>query len=318
MDDEMNVSLGAELELERRLDRYAQVRLSPSPASVARMRARVMREARLGFAEAAQARSLALAHGATSARGLGGERRVLRRVGGLLAAACLTLGVAAGTMAASQAGGPLYGPRIGLEGLMLPSDPAARAAAEIGRLEARVAEFIAAAGHGDQPAVAAALDAYQAIAEEALSGAGANAAVLATLQIALDRHIEILQAVVGQVPEQARPAIERNIERASDRNQVVLDRIDAATPGPPPRPGVPGGTPVDQKTPKPDRTPTPDPTAKPGKTPKPTPEPVVIPTDDPGPPATPTARPTPPAGPPSERPDRTPPARGNDVGTRAP
>jgi hypothetical protein len=88
-------------------------------------------------------------------------------------------------MAASQAGGPLYGPRIGLEGLLLPSDPAARAGAEVVRLEARLAEFAAATAGGDPGGAAAALDAYQAIAEEALAWAGAHAELLETLRVAL-------------------------------------------------------------------------------------------------------------------------------------
>jgi hypothetical protein len=304
MDDDMNVSLGAQLELERRLDRYGQVRLSPSPAAVARMRARVMREARLGFAEAAETRKRALVGGD---RRVHARRRALRRAGGLLAAACLTLGLAAGTMAASQAGGPLYGPRLGLEALMLPTDPTARADAEVVRLEARVADFVAAAGKGDHGAVAAALDAYQAIAEEALAAAGTDAAALETLRIALDRHVAVLEAVADRVPSQARPAIERNIERANDRNEIVLDRIEAATPKPRPVLPVP---PVDDRTPRPDWTPAPASTQKPEKTPKP----AVVPTAQPEPVAEPTPRPTPQGGPPTERPGRTPPAPVNGSG----
>ncbi len=301
----MNVSLGAQLELERRLDRYGQVRLSPSPAAVARMRARVMREARLGFAEAAETRTLALVGDDRRVRA---RRHAARRAGGLLAAACLTLGLAAGTMAASQAGGPLYGPRLGLEALMLPADPTARADAEVVRLEARVADFVSAAGKGDHGAVAAALDAYQAIAEEALAAAGTDAAALETLRVALDRHLTVLEAVADKVPSQARPAIERNIERANDRNEIVLDRIEAATPKP--RPVVPVA-PVDDRTPRPERTPAPASTQKPEKTPKP----AVVPTAQPEPVAEPTPKPTPKGGPPTERPGRTPPPHGNGSGS---
>jgi hypothetical protein len=316
MDDQMNVSLGADLELERRLDRYAEVRLSPSAASVARMRARVMREARLGFAEAAEATTLAIAHGTRAAGRSGSRRRALRRAGGLLAAASLTLAVAAGTMAASQAGGLLYGQRIGIEGLLLPSDPMARADAEVVRLEARLAEVAAAAGRGDQGAVAAALDAYQAIAEEALAAAGAHVQILEALRVALARHVAVLEAVAATVPEQARAALERNIDRATDRNEAVVERIDAARHRP--GPVAPAAPPADQRTGPPDRTPAPDRTGKPERTAPPAPAPAVVPTQAIDPTAEPTPRPTPKGAPPTERPGRTPPPDADRSGQGAP
>ena len=316
MGDEMNVSLGAELELERRLGRYAEVRLSPSAAAVARMRARVMREARLGFAEAADARNIASASAAMA----GGRRGGLRRAGGLLAAASLTLAVAAGAMAASQAGGPLYGPRIALEELTLPSDPLARAEAEVDRLEARLDEVLVAAKSGDHGAIAAALQAYQSIAEEALAGAGFDAGVLEALRVALDRHVAVLEAVAAKVPEQARAAIERNIDRASDRSEIVLDRIDAMAPRPGTGPVSPAAPPTGERPPRPEGSPTPNQTAKPEKTPRPTPDPptTVAPAPTAEPVAEPAPQPTPKRVPPSERPGRTPPADGDRSGHGAP
>ena len=312
----MNASLGAELELERRLDRYAEVRLSPSAASVARIRARVMREARLGFAEAARTGTPAIARpgvgGAPSVTG----RHALRRAASLLVAASLSLGLAAGTMAASQAGGPLYGPRIGLEGLLLPSDPAARAGAEVARLEARLAEFAAATASGDLGGAGAALDAYQAIAEEALAWAGAHAELLETLRVALARHVGILEALAATVPVPARAAIERNIVRATDRNETVLERLDAARPRR--GSGAPAAPSVDDRTPRPDRTTAPSKSAKPDRIATPAPEPAAVPTQATDPTPEPTPRPTPKAGPPTERPGRTPPAEVDSPGQGAP
>jgi len=310
----MNVSLGAELELERRLDRYAEVRLSPSVASVARIRARVMREARLGFAEAARTGMPATAGPVAGAPSVTG-RHALRRAASLLVAASLSLGLAAGTMAASQAGGPFYGPRIGLEGLLLPSDPAARAGAEVVRLEARLAEFAAATASGDLGGAAAALDAYQAIAEEALAGAGAHAELLETLRVALARHVGILEALAATLPAPARAAIERNIVRATDRNETVLERLDAARPRP--GSGAPAAPPVDDRTPRPERTPAPAKSTKPDRIATPAPEPAAVPTQATDPTAEPTPRPTPKASS-TERPGRTPPAEVESPGQGAP
>lgn len=308
MDDEMNGSLGAQLEMERRLERYAEVRLGPSPVAVARMRARIMREARLGFAEAA-ARSSAKPAPVT---GSSGQRLVLRRTGALVAAACLTLGLAAGTMAASQAGGPLYGPRVALEELTLPSDPEARAAAEVVRLDSRLAEFVAAAKSRDAAGIAAALDAYQAIAEAAVAAAGTNPAALETLKVALGKHVMVLEAVAAQVPEQARGPIEQSIERADNRTHGLLDRLEATTPGPASE--RPVAAPAAERTPKPDTTQAPTASAKPNKPVRPPPAPVLSATEPPAPAATPDIQTPKPGGQPSERPGRTPP---NDFGSNA-
>jgi hypothetical protein len=287
MDDPMNVSIGADLEVERRLDRYATVRLTPEPEAAARMRARVMRETRLAFATRAEAPSAP----SKLARGrLTGRARLFRRATSLLAAASLTLGVAAGAMASSQPGGPLYDIRVSLEALALPSDPMDRADAEVVRLEARLDEVLAAARTGDQAAVQAALLAYQEIAEEALQGAGTNQAALDRISTALSRHVAVLQLVAANVPAQAREAIERNIDRAIDNNARTIERIQAASQQPG---GKPGTTPADDRTPKPSKA------AKPEATPEaatPAPAKTVKPTNEPG-------------GPPSEKPGKTPPGR---------
>jgi hypothetical protein len=296
MDDQM-FDATDNLELEQRLDRYARVRLSPDPDAVARMRARVMREARLDFAARAQRRVVVEAAAGRSRT----QSRLFRRAAGLLAAAGLSVGVAAGAMAASQAGGPLYPARVALEALALPADGAMRGEAELTRLEARMHEILAAVAAGDKGAVEAALRAYGAIADEALAGAGDDAALLDRIRLALGRHVAILAGVALNVPDEARAAIQRNIDRAIEHNGAVIDRIEAGAskPGGGQQPGAGDGS-ADQ-------------TPKPTKPPKPAATPAAAATADPTKATKPPAATEKPGGPPSEKPGRTPPARGSST-----
>ena len=284
----MQASFGADFEIEQRLERYAQVRLSPTPASVARMRARVMRETRLAISsDALRSTSLPVDIDRRRAQQ---RRAIVRRVAGLGLAAALSVGTVGGVMAAGTAGGPLYDTRIWLETLTLPAGIEARTDAEIARLEARMTEVLAAAGSGDGAAVQDALAAYEAIADEALLGAAGDADALERIRAALDRHLAVLAGVADKVPGQASAAIRANIERTIIHNNAVIDRVQNGSNG------GNGGGPVDPT----DQTPA-DKTPKPAKTPKP--EATVAATPDPTPART-------PQGPPSERPGKTPPAGG--------
>jgi cell division septation protein DedD len=244
-----------------------------------------MREARLAMAAASTA-SVTSSIDLARARRRGG---LMRRGAGLLLAAGLSLAVAGGAMAAGQAGGPLYPTRMWLETVALPADGAARADAELVRLEARMQEVIAAARKGDRGAVAAALHAYQEIADEAFLAATGDAAATDRLRLALDRHLAVHEAVAAKVPPQASEAIGRNIDRAIERNGATLDQIESKKGG---------GGPATE----------PGPAAKPDKTPKPTAKPAAAPTPartqrpEPTPPAA-----EPPKGPPDPKPDKTPP-----------
>jgi hypothetical protein len=302
MDDSMHASFGGDLEIERRLDRYAQVRLSPAPDVAARIRARVMREARLGFAAQAER----VANGSLLAeRTLQRRSTLIRRGGALLLAAGLALGVVGSAMAASQAGGPLYDARVWLEMVVLPSNVSDRADAEVARLESRLVELMTAARSGDQSAVAAALAAYEQIADEAVAAAGGDLAVLQRISDALGRHVAVLEGVAANAPERAREAIEANIARAIAHNDAAIDRIGAQPQAAPPAPkSAPKPNNGQDKTPKPTAAPTPTPTATPDKAPK------TEPSD--GPVATPIPNSSEaPHGQPSQKPDKTPPARGN-------
>jgi len=286
MDDPMQASIGGDLEIEQRLDAYARVRLSPTERASARMRARIMREARLTMAAGSTASLIGTIDAARARR----RRGLWRRGAGVLLAAGLSLALAGGAMAAAQAGGPLYPTRVWLETIALPADGAARADADLERLESRMNEVVAAARKGDRAGVAAALRAYEEIADEALLAATGDAAAIDRVRIALDRHLAVLEAVAAKVPPQASEAIQRNIDRAIERNGATLDRIESNKGGPATQPG-PAAKP--DKTPKPTAKPTDPPT--PVRTQRPQPTPVVV---------------EPPKGPPDPKPDKTPPGHG--------
>ena len=151
----------------------------------------------------------------------------MRRASAMLAAAVLSLIAVGGALAASSAGGPLYPARVWIETVTLPSDPGARAAAELTRLESRMSELEAAVRSGDRVAAAAALAAYEQIADEALAGAGTDQAAIDKLVAALDRHVAVLERVASQVPSQAAESINANIEKAINHSDAAIQRIDA-------------------------------------------------------------------------------------------
>jgi hypothetical protein len=278
MDEPMHATPTADMELEQRLDAYARARLSLAPDAAARIRAQLMRDARLTLGSAANSPGLTIAGARSVVHTTGWNRARLRRGGALLLAAGLAMGVLGGTAAAAQPGGPLYAPRIWVEEVTLPADPSQRAAAELGRLESRISEIEAAARIGDQGGVAAAITAYGQIADEALGQAGSDPSLLDLLRLALDRHLAVLQAVAATAPTEAQAAIERNIERAVERNDATLLRIGSRTS---PSNGNQGGgsntQPAVNQGPDATRTPaaTPDTTKKPHPTAKPTPTPAV-------------------------------------------
>ena len=262
-------------ELTRRLEAYAEARLSPELSATIRMRTRVMaaahRQAALSRADADRAAAVA-----SSARADRSGRPAWRRPLTALLAAGLTLGVGVSSVAAAQPGGPLYGARVWAETLTLPTEANARAQAELQRLEDRLAEAAAASAAGDTNAANAALEAYAAIVNEATQDAGNDVSAAATIETGVRSNIDVLTVLVDRVPtEAARDAI----QRAIDRSDSAIESLHANPNGTPP-----GLDP--EKTPKPDRTPRPEKTATPNKA-----------TDAPD--KTPKPHPTPRGGPPS-------------------
>jgi hypothetical protein len=204
-------------ELARRLEAYATARLDPDRPSTLRMRARVM------DAAARRSASLLALDEATSRPLPLRPRRsaVVRRAASLVLAAALGLVLATGITAASMAGGPLYEARLWIETATLPADGQARTEARVAQLADRLAEVQHALGAGDQDAIAAALAAYRSEIEAALAEADGDDARLARLEAALGTHIAVLEALESRVPEQARDAIGRALERSRRAVEVI-------------------------------------------------------------------------------------------------
>ena len=300
MDDEYMEARPGDMEAYRRLDAYADARLAPDPAAMRRIRAHVMAAA-TAFAEERrmEARAVVIP---LSRPSLQLARRRLPRAATALLAATLTLGLAAGSVAAARAGGPLYGARLTVEAVLLPSGGDARADAQVSRLDERLAEVDAALAGGDSNAASAALGAYASILADLERQALADPTIADDVRDDVARHLAVLEGLVARVPAQARNALEHALARSGS----ALDHIDGAGSGRPSTPGggYPGGgqggnpngtPPAAQPTPKPDKTPpAAKPTPKPDKTPAPQP--------------TPKPDKTPPAVQPTPKPDKTPPA----------
>jgi len=286
--------MAGDIRLRRRLEGYAELRLSPDLTATSRMRARVLahahRQADLVRADAALTivPSSASMNLATHRRRSGLQRAVI----GLVAAAALVGAMVGGAAASSGPGQAFYEARLWVEKLTLPSAASQRAIAQLDRLTARLREAQAAARRGDQAAAAAALAAYEAIVDQAsveVRGGGDPVAA-AALETGLGRNIEILSALVASLPTQAAKAIAPVIERAIERSGTAIDNVndvekptppaggDGAGAGPgggnPPVTAKPTRTPNErpEATPKPTRTPNerPEATPKPARTPKPT------------------------------------------------
>jgi hypothetical protein len=244
---------GDDGELRARLDAYAASRLEPDPAATARARATVMAQARLG-------------RGATrtvdDAPGPGLLGRIFRRPALAATAALLGLAVVAGgTVAAAEPGGPLYGARLWVETLTLPSDTNGRAAAELDRLQARLDDATAAAANGNGDAVTAALDAYRQTLAGASAAAGGDPTREEPLVAELGRHQAVLGALATRVPPTAAAAIQQAVQRTQDKINAIIEA--PSRPGRTPNPGQPNGTPNPGQ---PARTPNP---GQPGRTPNP-------------------------------------------------
>jgi uncharacterized membrane protein YgcG len=229
MDDDMQAIEVRDREIERRLEAFARARLSPDREIVARTRARIMREARLQFEASRIAAHMA------PALVVAPRRPIARRLAMPILAASVWLAIAAGSIAAATAGGPLYPARLWVENAVLPADGTSRASAEISRLNDRLGEVVAGAARGDAAAVEAALDAYRQIADEAIAASRGDATLEALVAAALDNHRAILSAVeialADKGSDTAAAALEASIERAIHHNQSVVDDVHASGTG---------------------------------------------------------------------------------------
>lgn len=280
MDDEMLDLTAGNAMLRRRLDAYADARLSPDEAATSRMRARVMAVAHRQAAFARTGAGLTVISNRPAARRRPDRRPPALRAAGVLVAAALGLSVAVGSALAADAGGALYPARLGLEVLFLPSDPGERAVAELERLEARLVEAGAASQRGDVAGMTAALQAYASILDVATDEAilADDPSSSALLETGVARNIAILQALLERAPEGAIGGLTRAIERS----RSAIDGIPGGSSSNggsggnsggnsgggggsgPSHPTDPGAT----REPKPTKASTPEPTARPERTPR--------------------------------------------------
>ena len=319
MDDMMELTAGDAM-VWRRLAAYAETRLSPDLATSSRLRARVLavahRQASLARADAGltvlphiepaasalpfSPRAQALARASHRRRG-----RPWVRVAAIFFAASLTLGAAVGVAFAARPGAPLYDARLWAETLTLPSDPSARALAELERLKDRLREIGEASRAGDAAGATAALAAYQTIVDEASASAilAGDDVAAAMLETGVGKNVEVLQGLLGRVPIQARAAIARALDAAIARSSAAMERIHASRPaGRPGNDNGKGGLPAVEPTPRATKSATPRPTARPTAVPtervKPTSKPTAAPTAEPTAEAEGTPKPHPSKAPP--------------------
>lgn len=226
----------ANREVKARLEAYAAARLSPAADASTRMRTAVMREA-----HRASGQGLAVVDGGHDAvrdvASRGPRRARPTRLVAAVAAATLALFVLAGAALAARPGAPLYPIRLWVEAALMPAGDDARTEAEIGRLDDRLDEARSAAASGDHAGVVAALDAYRAILDEALGSAN-DAAQQGRLEAVLGTHLAVLEALTSSVPEPARDALARALERSGQ----AIDRVGGGNDTPPAdRPGAGDG-----------------------------------------------------------------------------
>jgi hypothetical protein len=255
-DDLMNNHKTATDEMEQRLRAYADARLSPTRDAVECMRATIVARA----AAQAATRDVQRPFGALI-RGSWWPIRSRRAVGALLAA-CLTVGSAAAVFGAVP-GSPLYGTRLWLESLTLPSSGDARVAAQVAQLDQRDAELEQASLADDGGAVKAALAAFDQEIANAVHDAGNDPGRLAHLEAELQKHIAVLRGVEATAPASAVPAIEAAIAASSKAIQEIearLQQLPTPTPGHTPAPHpTPGPKPTNPRTPSAAPHPTPGP-----------------------------------------------------------
>jgi hypothetical protein len=224
--------------LEDLLDAYCEVRLAPSGAALARIRANVLVEATAMQASAAASSRLRLVEPAPKRFRWSLPPRFVRTGFALGFAATLTLGTTFAVLAAPP-GSPFYNARVYLETAFLPAQSEARFEGHEKLLEERLHEAQLAAAGGDTAALAAALDAYQAEVDAATTAAGSDLDMLAHLEEMLAKHTATLTALAAKLPEQT--SIEHAIEASSNAITKLQQNARPTHPSHAPQGGSPGG-----------------------------------------------------------------------------
>lgn len=223
------------------LEAYADARLHPRGAVLARMRRHVIAEldAKTALLEAERAARLAAAQPKWWQTL---HLRVPRGVAAAGMAAALTFGTSAAVLAAPP-GSPFYNARVTLEQVFLPSGPRDRVAAHEKLLQERLAEAQGAADSGNVVALQAALTAYQTEVDAAVADVGYDPALLEFLHTSIVQQTALLETMAARNP--GNPAIQGAIQ-ASETASKHLDAVggdrnhDGKPDGPPPWAGDPG------------------------------------------------------------------------------
>jgi hypothetical protein len=234
------------LEVARRLEAYADLRLTPSLAATTGIRASVMQAAHRRAALIQADPTLVTSPAALAAERSQSTRARAhwRRPVGALLAASLTVGIVVGMVSAASPGGPLYATRLWVEMANLPADPVARAGAELARLQDRLREAQQASSAGDGEAAEAALTAFAAILAEAQQGSSGDAAASAAFEGGVARHVAVLTQLLGTVPATARDAIQHALASSTkildDLHPTIGTDTDGNNGNPPVQPAGPG------------------------------------------------------------------------------
>jgi hypothetical protein len=296
--DEMMDLTAADALVWRRLEAYAESRLSPDLATSSRLRARVLavahRQAALARADAgltvllrpdgaAMAPTFSPRAQQLARASRRGHRWTWKRAAAVVLAASLGVGVTVGGAFAARPGAPLYETRLWAETLTLPADPSARAVAELDRLKARLREIAEASRSGDAAGTTAALTAYLAIVDEAMASAilAGDDVAAAILETGVGHNVEVLQALIARVPGHASTEISRAVDAAIARSAAAVDRIHASRPAGGSGDGAGGDQPAAQPTARATKAPTAAPTAAATPKSKPTPKPTAEPSPTP-------------------------------------
>lgn len=304
MDHQMIELMAGDDLLRRRLEAFADVRLSPDLSASSRLRARVMAVAHRHASQARADAALTLlpppagASLAQRADDLGVAARAARRASsprhgrrrraaGVVLAAWLAATVVVGGVHAARPGGPMYQTRLWAETVGLPGDPSSRALAELDRLQERLREIGEASRSADSAGLVAALTAYATIVEEASAFAilADDEVAAAVLEMGVARNVEVLRALAARVPATAGSAIMRAVDVAIARSADAVERIGASRSGGGRSDGGvtdPASTPRATEAPAAQPTPA-EATPRPRSTRKPTPEPTATPEPTPEP-----------------------------------
>jgi hypothetical protein len=154
-----------------------------------------------------------------------------------LAVAIAAILALAGTVAAAESGPgqPFYGLRLTLESLTLPHEGSARTEALLAQLDRRLDEASRENERGNGPGVADAVRAYMATLGEMTGGIRPGVSQTA-IQAGLERHMTVLQRILGSAPADAHGGVQHALRQAERAQQALEDRQGEPTEPSLPRP----------------------------------------------------------------------------------